>query len=71
MRNKRDGKASGGLRPEYDFAKMKGGVRGKYARLCRKGSNLVLLAPDVAKVFHDEESVNAALRTLIRASNSQ
>ena len=30
------------LRPEYDFAKMKGGVRGKYAARFRSGTNLVL-----------------------------
>lgn len=53
------------LRPEYDFAAMKGGVRGKYAQAYRKGTNLVLLAPDVAAVFHDNLSVNEALRSLI------
>ena len=53
------------LRSEYDFATMKGGVKGKYAARYRKGSNLVLLAPDVAKVFRDNESVNETLRSLI------
>jgi len=28
--------------PEYDFASMKGGVRGKYAAKYRAGTNLVL-----------------------------
>ncbi|HBC87908.1 MAG TPA: hypothetical protein DCZ94_13220 [Lentisphaeria bacterium] len=53
------------IRPEYDFASMKGGVKGKYVSRYRKGSNLVLLAPDVAKVFHDNASVNETLRSLI------
>ena len=53
------------LRSEYDFAIMKGGVKGKYAARYRKGSNLVLLAPDVAKVFRNNESVNETLRSLI------
>lgn len=53
------------LRPEYDFAAMKGGVRGKYAKRYRDGTNLILLAPDVAEVFPDNASVNEALRTLI------
>jgi len=53
------------LRSEYDFATMKGGVKGKYAARYRKGSNLVLLAPDVAKVFRNNESVNETLRSLI------
>ena len=55
------------LRPEYDLAKLKGAVRGKYLERYRAGTNLVLLAPDVAKHFADGQSVNSALRTLIRA----
>ena len=46
---------------EYDF---RGGVRGKYAARYAEGSNVVLLDPDVAKVFPDAESVNQALRAL-------
>ena len=53
------------LRPEYDLAKLKGGVRGKYAKRFRQGTNLVLLSPDVAEYFPDEQSVNAALRSLV------
>lgn len=53
------------LRPEYDLTKLKGGVRGKYARRFRKGTNLVLLSPDIAKYFPDEQSVNDALRSLV------
>jgi hypothetical protein len=51
------------LRPEYDLSQLlEGGVRGKYADRYREGTNLVLLAPDVAEVFPDEEAVNEALR---------
>jgi hypothetical protein len=51
------------LRPEYDLSQLlEGGVRGKYADQYREGTNLVLLAPDVAAVFPDEEAVNEALR---------
>ena len=53
------------LRPEYDASQLKGGVRGKYAQRYRDGTNLVLLAPDVAKAFPDDESVNEALRLLM------
>jgi hypothetical protein len=49
--------------PEYDFSK---GVRGKYAKRYAKGTNIVVLAPDMAKVFRTSESVNEALRTLVR-----
>ena len=52
------------LKPEYDFASMKGGVRGKYFEEVAAGSNLVLLDPDVAKAFPSQEAVNQALRML-------
>jgi hypothetical protein len=54
-----------GLRREYDLSALKGGIRGKYAARYRAGTNLVLLSPDVAEYFPDEQSVNTALRTLI------
>ena len=54
------------LRPEYDLSKLKGGVKGKYAAKYSEGTNIVLLAPDVAEVFKDNESVNEALRLLIK-----
>uniref|UniRef100_A0A831XMP2 Uncharacterized protein n=1 Tax=Geobacter metallireducens TaxID=28232 RepID=A0A831XMP2_GEOME len=59
------------LRPEYDFSTMKGGVRGKYARRYEAGTNLVLLEPDVAEVFHDARTVNEALRTLIKIAREK
>jgi hypothetical protein len=48
--------------PEYDFSK---GIRGKHAKRYSEGTNVVLLEPDVAKVFTDAASVNYALRQLI------
>jgi len=56
------------LRREYDLSKLKGGVRGKYVARYRAGTNLVLLSPDVAEHFPDEQSVNTALRTLIHTA---
>ncbi|MBU4272931.1 MAG: hypothetical protein KKE86_11565 [Planctomycetes bacterium] len=53
------------LRPEYDLSKLKGGVRGKYAHRFKEGTNLVLLSPEVAPYFPNEESVNAALKSLV------
>lgn len=49
--------------PEYDFSK---GVRGKYAKRYAEGTNVVLLAPDVAKVFKNSDAVNDALRRVIK-----
>ena len=56
------------LRPEYDLRQLlKGGVRGKYATQYRAGTNLVLLAPDVAKAFgNNTDAVNEALRLVIQ-----
>ena len=55
------------LRPEYDLSELlKGGVRGKYAERFKEGTNLVLLAPEVAAVFPDEEAVNEALRLVVQ-----
>jgi hypothetical protein len=53
------------LRTEYDFSRMKGGVRGKYVDRYREGTNLVLLDPDVAAAFPDAKAVNEALRLLL------
>lgn len=47
---------------EYDFSE---GVRGKYAKRYAEGTNVVVLAPDVAEFFPDSDSVNAALRALV------
>lgn len=53
------------LRAEYAFD-YSTAVRGKYHKnLFTKGSNVVLLDPDVAKVFRDSAAVNDALRSLL------
>ncbi len=53
--------------PEYDFSK---GVRGKYAKHFKDVDRLVSLDPDVKAVFPDSESVNTALRGLIKAARA-
>ena len=50
------------MKKEYDFTE---GVRGKYAKRFEKGTNLVLLEPEVAKYFPTAKSVNRALKRLI------
>jgi hypothetical protein len=69
---KKDTKQSrnGDMRPEYDFSSMKGGIRGKYYEQYRKGSNVVLLEPDVAKAFPTEGAVNEALRGILDTTQS-
>ena len=50
------------LRDEYPEHLIKSGVRGKYANSYREGTNLVLIDPDLHKLFPDSEAVNRALR---------
>jgi len=67
MKTKHDTECNDEMREEYDFANMKGGVRGKYAKAFGQTATTVLLDPDVAEIFPDSQSVNEALRTLARA----
>ena len=59
------------LRAEYDLSQLKEGVRGKYVQRYNAGTNLVLLAPDVAEVFPNDQAVNQALRLLMRSAKTQ
>jgi hypothetical protein len=58
------------LRSEYDFGELEGGVRGKYLRRYRAGTNLALLDPDVAAAFPTDGAVNEALRTVLKAASA-
>ncbi len=55
------------IQHEYDFSQ---GVRGKYVRRYAQGTNVVVLEPDVAKVFSNSKAVNASLRKIIREKAS-
>lgn len=50
------------LRPEYSADLIKSGKRGKYATRFKEGTNMVLIDPDLHRLFPDTESVNSALR---------
>ncbi len=71
MKQNQNTKENDGMREEYDFASMKGGVRGKYATAFEKTAITVLLDSDVAEVFPDSKAVNEALRTLARVLRSK
>lgn len=58
------------LRSEYDFGELGVGVRGKYLRRYRAGTNLALLEPDVAAAFSTDEAVNEALRAVLKAATA-
>ena len=67
MKTKSRGEKVDDLRPEYNLGQLlKAGVQGKYADRYREGTNLVLLAPDVAEAFPTEEAVNQTLRLVIK-----
>ena len=55
------------MREEYD---LRGGVRGKFFAEFQKGTNVVLLDPDVAKAFRTSEAVNRALRQFLSERGS-
>jgi hypothetical protein len=55
------------MRSEYDIS---GGVRGKYYEAYTQSSNVIVLDPDVAEIFHDSVAVNEALRLLAKVAKS-
>jgi len=61
--NKRKARSSDQMRPEYDFSE---GVRGKHAASYAAGSNVVVLAPDVASQFQTADDVNETLRAVAK-----
>ena len=63
--NSRIARTADGMRRSYDFT---GGVRGNYAKQYAAGTNVVVLAPDVAEAFPNARSVNAALRRVLAES---
>ena len=56
------------MRKIYKREDLGKGVRGKYLAAYSKGTNLVLLSPDVAAVFPTSEAVNDALRGLVQVA---
>lgn len=50
------------LRPKYLADLIRSGLRGKYASRYKQGTNVVVIDPDLQKIFPDSESVNRALR---------
>jgi hypothetical protein len=57
-------------RPDYKRSNFGEIVRGKYAKRIRESTNIVVLDPDVAKAFPNDEAVNTALRRLISRNAS-
>lgn len=58
------------LRNEYTAESLGKGRRGKYTESYRSGTNLVLVAPDVADAYPTDEAVNEALRSLMSSARA-
>ncbi|MCW5199404.1 hypothetical protein VU05_01535 [Desulfobulbus sp. F1] len=67
---KAEPEAADELRPEYKRSDLGKIVRGKYANRIREESNVVLLEPDVAQAFPNDEAVNKALRYLLEVAQA-
>ena len=56
------------LRDEYDLSKMTILPKGRFDPKRRIGSNIIVLEPDVARAFPNDEAVNEALRLILKAA---
>ena len=56
------------MREEYDFSD---GVRGKHHKAYAEGTNVIVLEPDIARVFRTSDAVNRALRLLMDIAKSE
>ena len=54
------------MRAEYRQEDLGEGVRGKYLTRFQKHSNVIVLDEDIAAAFPNSQSVNEALRGLLR-----
>jgi hypothetical protein len=70
MKKAKAAKRSDDLRPEYDLSELGPMVQGKYYRQAISGSNLILIEPELARVFPDSDSVNRALRLLVKTAEA-
>ena len=53
------------LRAEYSEELITSGIRGKYVKQYREGTNIVLIQPDLHKLFPDSDAVNRALHEYV------
>lgn len=58
------------LRPEYKRSDLGEIVRGKYAVRLGEATNIVVLDPEVAQAFPNDDAVNNALRGLLELART-
>ena len=57
------------MRPKYPAELIKSGVRGKYASRYREGTNVVVIDPELNRLFPNAEAVKRALRAHAKEHN--
>ena len=57
------------LQPEYSAELIRSGIRGKYAKRFKEGSNVVVIDPDLSNAFPNSEAVNEALRDYLASQD--
>ena len=68
MKRKSDQRYQDELRPEYEFRALRVVARGPKRKT---RSSAIHLGPDIAEVFPDSQSVDEALRFLVRVARDQ
>ena len=58
-------KSNDDLEQEYDLKSLGKGVRGKYFQDYQKGTNVVVIDPELSKAFPNAKAVNDALRKVL------
>ena len=58
-------KSNDDLEQEYDLKSLGKGVRGKYFEDYQKGTNIVVIDPELSKAFPNAKAVNDALRKVL------
>jgi hypothetical protein len=56
------------LKDEYDLSSMTVLPKGRFDPKRRLGKNIVILDPEIAKAFPNDEAVNEALRLILKAT---
>jgi hypothetical protein len=60
-------KSNDDIKPEYDLKSLGKGIRGKYYKEYQKGTNVVVIDPDLTEAFPNTKSVNDALRKVLES----
>jgi len=60
-------KSENDLKADYDLRSLGKGIRGKYFDQYQKGTNVVVIDPELSKAFPNAKAVNDALRKVLES----